>query len=660
MRVLTFVAAAALVIAAPAAQPRDKTLNIYVVDVEGGNATLFVAPSGGAVLIDTGNGGQAVARDVDRIMAAVKDAGLTQIDHLVTTHWHGDHFGGLAELANRLPIRHFVDHGANIQPAAAVDEFLNKVYPAVSAKSKRTVVKPGDTLPLQGLDWRIVTAAGNVLQSPLPGAGAANPLCASYKPQDADKTENAQSVGSVVTFGRFRVVHLGDLTWNKEFDLMCPMNRIGTADLFVVSHHGQPSSNSPQLVHALESRAAIINNGTRKGGQPDAMRVIHSAPRLEDVVSLVSARLGLACNVLSTPTSIVMSFSDPAREDDLAEITQVVRVAPGEVNLKRLCLVDEIADQVIDGRLDLAAGRRRLRELGLSPRSRGWRAAHIASFGISAASIAAILHTTWAGVVTAGVIGVVIGLVYNAASRRPQLGAAAETLAGFLATMIAIAIAVHVTPLAVRSVVIASLIVLMPGMALTTAVRELSSQHLISGTARTMGALATLLKLAFGTIAATQLCALIGWVPSGNPGVAVPPWIDWIAVLAGGCAFAVLFGSPRRYVPVVVAAVMLGFATARLGGAHLSPAFGVFLGGAVVGAASNVFARVMQRPGALVREPGIILLVPGSVGFRTLSFVFERDVLLGIDTAITLVTLLVAIVAGLLIGDLLVPPRRKL
>lgn len=385
-----------------------------------------------------------------------------------------------------------------------------------------------------------------------------------------------------------------------------------------------------------------------------------AAPRLEDVVNLVSARLGLACNVLSTPTSIVMSFADRARDDEMTEITHVVRVAPGEVNLKRLCLVDEIADQVIDGRLDLTAGRLRLRELAQVPRSRASRIALVASYGISAASIAAILHTTWIGVGVAGFVGIVIGLVYNAASSRPQLGAAAETLAGFLATVIAIAIAVHVTPLAVRSVVIASLIVLMPGMVLTTAVRELSSQHLISGTARTMGALATLLKLAFGTIAATQLCTLIGWVPSGNPGEAVPAWIDWIAALAGGCAFAVLFGSPRRYVPVVVGAVMLGFATARLGGAHLSPAFGVFLGGAVVGAASNVFARVMQRPGALVREPGIILLVPGSVGFRTLSFVFERDVLLGIDTAITLVTLLVAIVAGLLIGDLLVPPRRKL
>jgi uncharacterized membrane protein YjjB (DUF3815 family) len=131
-------------------------------------------------------------------------------------------------------------------------------------------------------------------------------------------------------------------------------------------------------------------------------------------------------------------------------------------------------------------------------------------------------------------------------------------------------------------------------------------------------------------------------------------------VLVGGCAFAVLFGSPRRYVPVVVGAVVLGYACSRLGSAYLTPAFGVFLGGVVVGATANVFARVMGRPGALVREPGIILLVPGSVGFRTLSSVFERNVLLGIDTAITLVTLLVAIVAGLLIGDLLVPPRRKL
>ncbi len=273
----------ALSVTVPAAQTRGKSLDIYVVDVEGGNATLFVSPSGESLLMDTGNGGTAAVRDADRIMAAVKDAGLTQIDHLITTHWHGDHFGAMAELAGRIPIRHYVDHGPSVQSQPASDVFLKDTYPGLYAKAKRTIAKPGDRVPMAGLDWRIVTSAGEALKTPLPGAGQPNPYCANFKPQDVDKTENAQSVGSVVTFGRFKAVHLGDLTWNKEFDLMCPTNRIGTADVFFVSHHGQPVSNAEVLVHALQSRVAIMNNGTRKGGQPPAMRIIHSAPRLEDL-----------------------------------------------------------------------------------------------------------------------------------------------------------------------------------------------------------------------------------------------------------------------------------------------------------------------------------------------------------------------------------------
>ena len=203
--------------------------------------------------------------------------------HLITTHWHGDHFGGMAELAARIPIRHFIDHGPNVQPAAAADEFLQKIYPTLYGKAKHTVAKPGDKIPVAGLDWRIVTSAGEVIKTPLPGAGRPNPYCAGFKPQEVDKAENAQSVGSVITFGKFRVAHLGDLTWNKEFDLMCPNNRIGTVDLFVVSHHGQAISNSEALVHAIRPRVAIMNNGTRKGGQPEAMRILHSTPGLEDL-----------------------------------------------------------------------------------------------------------------------------------------------------------------------------------------------------------------------------------------------------------------------------------------------------------------------------------------------------------------------------------------
>jgi beta-lactamase superfamily II metal-dependent hydrolase len=326
MRAWTVVVISAFLAASSSAQRgRDKSLSIYVVDVEGGNATLFVGPTGASVLIDTGNGGAAAARDVDRIMAAVNDAGLSQIDHLITTHWHGDHFGGMAELAKQIPIRHFVDHGPNVQPAAGADEFLQKVYPTLYGAAKHTVARPGETLAVQGLDWRIVTSAGSVLSSPLQGAGRPNPYCADYKPQDVDRGENAQSVGSVITFGRFRVAHLGDLTWNKEFDLMCPSNRIGTVDLFVVSHHGQPVSNSPQLVHALESRAAIINNGTRKGGQPDAMRIIYSAPRLEDVWQIHFSQL--SGQEFTVPGLFIANWTDD--HPDAMPLSAMPPPAPG-------------------------------------------------------------------------------------------------------------------------------------------------------------------------------------------------------------------------------------------------------------------------------------------------------------------------------------------
>jgi beta-lactamase superfamily II metal-dependent hydrolase len=269
----------------------SKTLNIYVVDVEGGNATLFVAPSGESLLIDTGNGGTAAARDAGRIMAAMKDAGVQQIDHLVTTHWHGDHFGGTAELASKVTIKEFIDHGGNVQPAQAADDFLKTTYPQLYGKAKHTVVKPGDKIAIAGLEWRIVASGGEHIVTPVPGGGKPNPYCANFKPQDPDPSENAQSVGSHVTFGKFRVLHLGDLTWNKEFDLMCPQNRLGTVDLWIVSHHGQAISNSEVLAHAIQPRAAIMNNGTRKGGQPEAMKIIHSVPGLADLWQLHFSQL---------------------------------------------------------------------------------------------------------------------------------------------------------------------------------------------------------------------------------------------------------------------------------------------------------------------------------------------------------------------------------
>jgi competence protein ComEC len=258
-----------------------KTLDIYVVDVEGGNAVLFVSPSGESVLIDSGNGGAGAVRDAERIVAAARDAGIKQIDHLITTHYHGDHFGGLAELAARIPIVEFIDHGPNIQPNANTDAFIQGPYQALYIRTKHTVAKPGDRIAVRDLDWRIVTSAGEVIKTPLQGSARANPACGGYKPADVARTEDDQSVGSFITFGKFRTIHLGDLTLNRQFDLMCPANRLGTVDLLIAARHG--NVNAEFLAHALEPRAVITNNGTRKGGQPDAMKIFHSSPGLEDV-----------------------------------------------------------------------------------------------------------------------------------------------------------------------------------------------------------------------------------------------------------------------------------------------------------------------------------------------------------------------------------------
>ena len=277
-----------------AAQTRT-TLDIYVVDVEGGNATLFVAPSGQSLLIDTGNfapdGG---VRDAGRIMLAARDAHLTQIDNLIITHWHGDHYGGLAELAKQIPIQHFIDHGPNVQPAEAVDEFLAKVYPQLHAGKRHTVAKPGDKIAVAGLDIEVVSSTGEPIKTPVagaPGAGAPNPYCASFKGGD-NNAEDPMSVAVHITFGKFRTVHLGDLTKNKEFELMCPTNRLGTVDLFLGLHHGVDSSNSEVMIHATHPRVAIMNNGTRKGGPPDVMKVLFSSPGLEDLWQMHFSQLG--------------------------------------------------------------------------------------------------------------------------------------------------------------------------------------------------------------------------------------------------------------------------------------------------------------------------------------------------------------------------------
>ena len=280
-----FLLTLALAATSGSAQTRSsKTLDMYFIDTEGGHATLYVSPSGESLLMDTGNPGQ---RDADRIMAAIQAAGVKQIDHLILTHYHVDHVGGLQELATRIPILHFIDHGPDSEPKEQVPGF-QKMYAEMNSKVKHTVAAPGDKIPFAGVTVVVVTSNGQVLKTPLPGGGKPNPACAGFAPRDESRVDpdNRMSVGVVFTYGKFRTINLGDFTWNKEPELMCPNNPIGPVDLYLTSHHGIDQSGSAALVHGLQPRVAIMHNSAFKGGAIQTMQILHTSPGLEDIWQL--------------------------------------------------------------------------------------------------------------------------------------------------------------------------------------------------------------------------------------------------------------------------------------------------------------------------------------------------------------------------------------
>ncbi|HEY4579724.1 MAG TPA: MBL fold metallo-hydrolase [Candidatus Acidoferrales bacterium] len=302
--------------------PQDhRTLDIYFIDTEGGQATLFVSPSGESMLVDTGFAGNAAAapspaaagpaptagapaappavgRDAERILAVLKQANVTVLDYVVITHYHGDHVGGAAELASRIPIRNFVDHGpytVELQPNRSAG-FV--AYRTVRDRARAIVPKPGDQLPIAGLDVLVVSSASALMTTPIPGApaaGAPNPLCRNARLKVPDPTpENTESIGLVVRYGNFRLLNLGDLTWNQEHQLVCPDNLLGTFDVFHTTRHGDPNSGAPQMVHALRARIAVMNNGERKGGAPEYWQMVRDAPGLGDLWQLHRSAAGAA------------------------------------------------------------------------------------------------------------------------------------------------------------------------------------------------------------------------------------------------------------------------------------------------------------------------------------------------------------------------------
>jgi len=257
----------------------------YYIDTEGGQSTLFVGPTGESLLVDTGNAGE---RDLSRIAETLRGAGVSRIDHMWTTHFHGDHVGALLELARQFPVQHFHDHGTPNPKDRIVSAAFMNAYADLS-QGKRSILKPGDKVKMGGLDITTVASANQYIRKNLKGGGGANAACAQVKPMDESTyfdPDNGESAGFVLAYGRFRTADLGDLTWNGELDLMCPVNRIGTVDVYLTSHHGLEKSGSPALVHALQPRVAVMNNGTRKGGDTNVFRTLFASPGLEDLWQL--------------------------------------------------------------------------------------------------------------------------------------------------------------------------------------------------------------------------------------------------------------------------------------------------------------------------------------------------------------------------------------
>jgi len=297
--------------------PAAKNLEIYFIDVEGGQATLFVAPSGESMLIDTGWSGNN-SRDANRIAAAAKHAGVKAIDYLLITHFHEDHVGGVPQLAGKLPIHNFIDHGESVEHDQRGKE-LYGAYLEYRAKGNHILAKPGISIPVKGLEVKVLTADGDEIADALAGAGQPNPLCAADRLRAPDATENARSVGTLMTFGNFRILDMGDLTWNKEHELVCPNNKIGAIDLYIVSHHGSDLSGSPAFVQGIHPRVAIMDNGARKGGSPAVWQTIHASPGLEDIWQLHYAVAGGKDN--NSPDTFIANIDEQGDQANWIHVT---------------------------------------------------------------------------------------------------------------------------------------------------------------------------------------------------------------------------------------------------------------------------------------------------------------------------------------------------
>lgn len=371
----------------------------------------------------------------------------------------------------------------------------------------------------------------------------------------------------------------------------------------------------------------------------------------EATLAAISARIGVNAQFLATPTSIMIS-AGPLLE----ERVHLLRVEPGDQDLGRLSAVHDVARGVSRGELTPAAGSAWLDAIDTAPPPyRGL--IRVAAMGLSSAAAAIFLGGGSREITVAGIIGLGIGLLAYAGEKTAAIRRLFEPLSAFVASVLAALAARTIGPLSVYLVTLAGIIILIPGFTLTVAVTELSNRHLVAGTARLFGAFTTLVVLAIGVaIGGTLMTTLLGAAPPAEP-TPLPEWALAVALVAAPLGFAVLLKALPRDVPWIVATCGLGFAATRAGGVILGPELGVFAGAVVVGLAGSVYNYTKARPAAVLRVPGILLLVPGSIGFRGLTALLDKQVVPGVETAFRMITIAVALAAGLLIASVVAPSR---
>lgn len=379
----------------------------------------------------------------------------------------------------------------------------------------------------------------------------------------------------------------------------------------------------------------------------------HSAGRLEDILGVTADRLGLhGHQFFSTPTSMMASFGPAARQR-----TFLLRVEPGEVNLKKLAELEAVSLDVARGRCSPEEGTAQIEKILAAPNPYG-HAITTAAFGVASSAACIFFGGGWRDVIVAATLGLGLGVFLLASTGHKRLMRVFEPLASFLVSAAAIGLAQLAGPLSPLVSTLSGLIFLVPGFTLTTAMSELATQHLASGTARISGAFITFINITFGVALGTR----VGLAVFGAPPVLTPPhvpaWANIAALVMAPISFAILLRAERRDMPWIVATGALGVAGGRLGAAAFGPELGAFAGALAVALASSGYERLRKRPAAVVLTPGILQLVPGSVGFRSLLSLMDREALTGIQTAFSMVMTAIALVAGLLIASVVVPEAR--